>query len=77
MDLTFKGMDIQQQLYSNKLAAWAMTHCYKLTKKTAPRGETVTDLPPNYFDFGIPEPPEEVIQELVPYVREAPHVHKA
>ena len=69
LDLTFKGMDIQQQLFSNRLAAWAMTHCNRIAKRNAPRGESVLDLPPSYLDFRIPEPPQEVIQEIAPYVQ--------
>ena len=32
------------------------------------------DLPPSYLDFRIPEPPQEVIQEVAPYVQRAPQI---
>ena len=68
MHLTFKGMDIQQQLFTNQLAAWAMAHCHQVAGLNRPLGDVRQDLPPTYHDFHIPQPPPEVAQEFKPYL---------
>ena len=69
MQLTFKGMDLQQQLFSNQLASWAMLHCHQIAKMNRPLGETRQDLPPKYVDYGIPNPPPEIVQEFQPFLK--------